>query len=212
MSSLLPPNATQFERDLEASTERATSMPVSIASLWNPETCPEALLSYLASSLSIYEWDATWPEAIKRQICKTAVDVNRYKGTVYAIRTALNSLNATIDIEEWFENGGAPYTATLVAYAGSNLGDDGNTLLTPELQTKLWQVVERAKNVRTHIDFSVGVGSKCDLYVTSAPVSMPVSRVTSEATRPSPSPSASLHAAAAFGASIEAGRISITAS
>ncbi len=212
MSDLLPPNATGLERDIDATIEAAYSIDVPISKLFNPDTCPASLLGHLAWSLSIDEWDDNWPTDIKRQVCKTAIEVHRHKGTVYAIRTALNSLNATIDIEEWFENGGAPYTATLVAYAGNNLGDDGNTLLTPELQTKLWRVVERAKNVRTHIDFSFGVGSKCDLYVTSAPASMPVSRVTSEATRPSPSPSVSMTAAAAFGPSIEAGRISITAS
>lgn len=210
MDSLLPNNSTRFERAIESTLE--PSAPNLIDTIWDSDTCPPQFLGVLAFGLSVDEWDDNWPTDIKRKACKTAIEVHRYKGTVHAIRTALNSLNATIDIEEWFESGGAPYTATLVAYAGSNLGDDGNTLLTPEMQAKLWRVVERAKNVRTHIDFSVGVGSKCDLYVTSAPVSMPVSRVTSDATRPSPSPSASMHAAAAFGPSIEAGRISITAS
>lgn len=208
--SLLPNNSTRFERALESTLE--PSAPNLIGTIWNPDTCPSRFLGVLAFGLAVDEWDDNWPTDIKRQVCQTAIEVHRHKGTVHAIRTALDSLNATINIEEWYENGGAPYTATLVAYVGNNLGDDGNTLLTPELQTRLWRVVERAKNVRTHIDFKVGVGSKCDLYVTSAPVSMPVSRVTSEATRPSPSSSASLYAAAAFGPSIEAGRISITAS
>ena len=208
--SLLPKNSTQFERTLEATV--GPDIPDLIGTLWDPDTCPVHLLGVLAFGLAIDEWDDQWPTQVKRQVCKSAIEVHKHKGTVHAIRSALDALGATIDIEEWFENGGEPYTATLVAYAGRNLGGDGSTLLTPELQTKLWRVVESAKNSRTHINFKVGVGSKSDLYVASAPVSLPVSRVTSEMTRPSPSPSAGTYAAAAVGPSIEAGHISIIAS
>lgn len=89
MSSLLPSNATQLEQDLELVTLRGTAMPVVMADLWNPDTCPENLLNYLAWSLSIDEWDEAWPEMIKRDICRFAIEVHRYKGTVYAARIAL---------------------------------------------------------------------------------------------------------------------------
>ena len=53
--SLLPINATQLERDLESSLERASDLPVPIKDVWNADQCPEHLLPWLAwSFLSMF--------------------------------------------------------------------------------------------------------------------------------------------------------------
>ena len=164
-NSLLPNNASHFEEALEASFSR--ELPNVLSTIWQPATCPEHLLPWLAWGLAVDEWDDNWSEQIKRQVCQNSVEIHKFKGTKHAIKLALNSLNASVDLEEWFENGGQPYTASLVAYASDNLGGNGDTLLTPELQDKLWKVVKRAKNVRTHIDFKVGVSVKTGLHVSA---------------------------------------------
>jgi len=46
MNSLLPPNATDTERAIEATTERTTDLPVPLRTLWNPDTCPADLLPW----------------------------------------------------------------------------------------------------------------------------------------------------------------------
>lgn len=89
MSSLLPSNATQFERDLDSTIKRIEAVPIPITELWNPDTCPLSLIGYLAWSLSVDEWDEQWPERIKREVCRTAYEIHRYKGSVYAVRLAL---------------------------------------------------------------------------------------------------------------------------
>lgn len=42
--TLLPPNATQEERGIEAATARLGKIPIEIGRLWNPETCTADLL------------------------------------------------------------------------------------------------------------------------------------------------------------------------
>jgi len=164
--SLLPNNSTPFEEALEQTVSRP--VPSNLQTIWHPDNCPEHLLGVLAWGLAIEEWDDNWPLEVKRKVCRTAIEVHQHKGTVHAIKTALDSLNASIDLVEWFENGGQPYTATLVAYAADNLDKNGDTLLTPALQEKLWRVVNAAKNARTHIDFKVGVWVKNALSLTAA--------------------------------------------
>lgn len=87
--SLLPPNATPQERALEGATERAASVPVPLRETWNPETCPAALLPWLAWAFSIDEWREDWSEGAKRASIRDAVMIHRRKGTVWAIKRVL---------------------------------------------------------------------------------------------------------------------------
>ena len=87
--SLLPPNATPQERALEGATERAASVPGPLRETWNPETCPVALLPWLAWAFSIDEWREDWSEDAKRASIRDAVMIHRRKGTVWAIKRVL---------------------------------------------------------------------------------------------------------------------------
>jgi phage tail P2-like protein len=89
MNSLLPPNATPQEAAIEAATARIGEVPVPNATLWNPATCPAALLPWLAWALSVDEWDGTWPEARQREVIAASVAVHRRKGTRGAVVAAL---------------------------------------------------------------------------------------------------------------------------
>lgn len=92
MSNLLPPNATQQEHALDDSTARLGAVPVEIVKLWNPNTCPAALLPWLAWALSVDEWDETWTEAQQRATVAASYAVHSQKGTPYAIKTAVQAL------------------------------------------------------------------------------------------------------------------------
>ena len=87
MATLLPPNATPLERALEADGAQLGDIPVPIDTLWIPETCPAALLPWLAYSVSVDLWNPDWPESVKRQVIAAAFDVHRIKGTLGAVRT-----------------------------------------------------------------------------------------------------------------------------
>jgi len=90
MTSILAVNATAAERAIEGATARIGDTVVPLADLWNPATCPAALLPWLAWALSVDDWDANWTEARKREVIAAAVYVHRHKGTVASIRTAID--------------------------------------------------------------------------------------------------------------------------
>ena len=89
-ASLLPPNATPQERALDlAPAAHLGAIPRPISRLWNPQTCPAALLPWLAWALSVDEWDADWPEQIRRDVIAGSIGLHRVKGTLAALKRAL---------------------------------------------------------------------------------------------------------------------------
>ena len=92
MSGLLPPNQTLLEDLLERVGERNTSVYFNMADLWNPATCPVELLAWVAWGFSADYWNPLASEASKRLTVATAFEVHRQKGTVGAVRLALESL------------------------------------------------------------------------------------------------------------------------
>ena len=87
VSSLLPNNSTALETCLETVSSRP--LPSVIADIWHPDNCPAHLLDYLAWGLSVIDWDSSWTEVIKRDVCRTAIELHKYKGTRYAAQLAL---------------------------------------------------------------------------------------------------------------------------
>lgn len=101
MSSLLPPNASNMERALEAAMARISDVPVLVRESWNPDLCPVALLPWLAWAYSVDEWDPSWTEATRREVIRKAYDVQRIKGTIGAIKRALAAAGlGTVTFEE----------------------------------------------------------------------------------------------------------------
>ncbi len=86
--TLLPPNATATEKNIEAATARVGSMAVPVRDLWNPQTCPASLLPWLAWALSVDNWDKYWDEATKRSVIAASISVHYKKGTVGAVKEA----------------------------------------------------------------------------------------------------------------------------
>lgn len=114
-SSLLPPNASALDRAAEAViTDRLEAIAQPHRALWNPNTCPVALLPWLAWALSVDEWDAEWPEARQREAVLTAVELNRKRGTPWAVLRALavhgfpdcEIIEYAAFLKEWQASGG----------------------------------------------------------------------------------------------------------
>lgn len=89
MSSLLPSNATDFEKALE--TVMKSDMSSDIRYLWNPWKCPVDLLWVLAIVVQLDEWDENWPEESKRTSIAEAFSVHALKGTPGSIRRVLSN-------------------------------------------------------------------------------------------------------------------------
>ncbi|EPJ56347.1 MAG: hypothetical protein OFPI_00140 [Osedax symbiont Rs2] len=104
--SVLPPNSSKLERALEQVTAQALNLPVIIKQLHNPDTCPTALLPWLAWSLSVDEWDKNWSEENQRQTIRDSRQIHREKGTKASIRRVLASVGfANIRIDTGLDAG-----------------------------------------------------------------------------------------------------------
>ncbi|WP_367268890.1 phage tail protein I [uncultured Brevundimonas sp.] len=137
MTQLLPPNSSALELAIDATAaSRLQALQTAVRRRWNPQTCPPAWLGVLAWALSVDTWRSDWPEATKRSVIAASPKVHRLKGTVAAVRGAIEALGVPARIIEWFSPEGqaaalAPYTAVvetrltrLSAEPGAALLDD----------------------------------------------------------------------------------------
>jgi len=157
VTSILPPNATELERNIEQlATGAIEQLPVPIRDLWNPDKCPVALLPWLAWALDVEQWQSDWPEATQRAAIKASIDVHNHMGTVASVKQALAALGASIKLTEWHQTGGAPHTFDLTAWANTNLAPAGRPVLDAALYNTLLAAVNEAKPARSHFTFRVG--------------------------------------------------------
>lgn len=158
---LLPPNATALERAAARVNAAATDLPVPLRELWNPDTCPVELLPWLAWSVVSENWEAGWPESVKRQRIRASVATHKIRGTVAAVRNVIKSFGADLALREWWQTSpeGNPYTFTLDLYVHPNMPQDQQFL------DSILRVVDEAKPARAHYTFSVVRGLTADLAV-----------------------------------------------
>jgi phage tail P2-like protein len=155
MNSLLPPNASPAERSLEAAMARIADVPVPIRDLWNPQTCPLALLPWLAWALSLDTWRSGWPEHIKRARIASAFEIQKHKGTAKSVSDVVESFGGAVEITEWWqkEPKGEPHTFELSMTLS---GADGAEATAQYVDDVIAEVT-RTKPVRSHFTFTQGV-------------------------------------------------------
>lgn len=92
-TDLLPPSSTPLERAIDRSAAaRFAALPAVVASLWNAQTCPPAILPWLAWAMSVDEWNEQWGIDKKRAVIAESRLIHQQKGTVAAIRRALTAI------------------------------------------------------------------------------------------------------------------------
>ncbi|EAN2206196.1 phage tail protein I [Salmonella enterica] len=143
-NSLLPPSASNFMRCAEAVGTRITDIPVDLNTLWSPDTCPVHLLPYLAWAFSVDRWDRNWPEETKRQVIRDAWLIHRHKGTISALRRAVEPLGYLIEVKEWWQLNEEPGTFRIVV----GVLDQG---ITDEMYQELERLIADAKPVSRHL-------------------------------------------------------------
>ena len=142
MPDLLPPNATTEERAISIAVDRLPDVP--IKTLWTPQACPEAQLPWLAWALSVDEWDAAWPVETKRQVVAASIEQHRRKGTVGALRRALQRLGYEVEIDEAT---GVAYTFRLRVRIRA--GDSAGGAIAEDALNRALAVALRQKNTRS---------------------------------------------------------------
>ena len=163
--TLLPPSASELERNLEVITQNLDDMPIHIRELWDPESCPESLLPWLAWSFSVDDWSDAWTTQQKRQAIKASFHVHQHKGTKGAVTRALSAVGYQAKIKEWFETGGRPGTFGIRVEI-SDRGIDAAT--TKAIITQ----VDEAKNARSHYTLSLAMSSRVGVRMAGVPVAV----------------------------------------
>lgn len=164
MSELLPPNASAAERAIARTIiGPIDAIPAPQRVLWNPDTCPEALLPWLAWALSVDTWKSWWPVHIKRAILRSAIAIQRRKGTAHSVREVIEAFGGTVQLKEWFEMDppGAPHTFQMVLGLSGAVGSAS----TPEFVDDVIAEVRRIKPVRSHFTFTQAVTSRTAIGV-----------------------------------------------
>lgn len=105
------------------------------------DSLPLEVLDLLAHDFKVDWYEINAPVWNKRQAISEAILVHRYKGTKYAVETALHSMFMSAEVQEWFEYNGEPYHFKVMVYGhtSSNL---------KKLNSKLLY----AKNLRSVLD------------------------------------------------------------
>ncbi len=138
--SLLPLNASPFERALELAPDRDIDIP--LRKLWSSADCPLDLLAYLAWALRVEEWDPDWPEAVKRTVVRDAWLIHREKGTLAGLKRLLENAGAEYEYEERPE--GVPMTALLKIF-------NSNAVFLPDIAP----AIDRVKRLSLDLDIEL---------------------------------------------------------
>ncbi|KAA6048178.1 phage tail protein I [Pantoea sp. Bo_7] len=141
---LLPTGSSPLEVAAAEALAGLGSLDVPLRQLWNPRTCPVALLPYLAWAWSVDRWDAGWSESTKRAVVESSQYVHRHKGTIGAIRRVVEPLGYLIRVIEWWKTNEAPGTFRL---------DVGvlDTGITEEMYNELERLIADAKPCSRHL-------------------------------------------------------------
>jgi phage tail P2-like protein len=162
---LLPPNATAADLAMEQSTSRLADLPANLVRwMQSPQLIPVQAIPWLAWAFSVDTWDENWTEDQKRQTIAAAYTVQRHKGTIGAVKSALAALGFQATITEWFQDSptSAPYTFRV------HVGVDQGGISQQEFQRAL-SVVNSSKNLRSHITgLSIDVNTRADTYMGAA--------------------------------------------
>ena len=157
--SLLPINASQLLKDLESSSLKATSLEALNRYVTNPDLAPDNILPWLALAVSVDDWSDNWHIDVKREMIKNSISLHRIKGTKKAIKQALQIVKVTAEIKEWWEVNPkmTPHSFNITAYINDNITRDQSVIINQQTQSKLINLVENVKPVRSHFNFKLGV-------------------------------------------------------
>ncbi|WP_019604544.1 phage tail protein I [Teredinibacter turnerae] len=163
--SVLPPNHSPLEQALAQVTQRLSDIPTPLRELWNPTTCPENLLPWLAWAMGIDTWKSYWPLSVKREIIKNAVSIKRQKGTVKSVRDVASAFGAAVALRENWQLSppGAPFGFDIAI----NVNDPNGQPVTAEFINDIISEITRTKPARSFFTVTSGLAVAGQLHVTA---------------------------------------------
>ncbi len=163
MSSLLPHNSSDFERNLEQAlqVQAAQFDPDIIRTIHDPNECPVEFLPWLAFAENVDAWNDAWPEDVKRSVIANTAVLHRHKGTRGGLIEALAAINVEVQISEWWEQTpqGTPGTFELTLLVGGVLVPEDGILIGEATLTEVRRVIDTSKRHSLHYTFKAGVSA-----------------------------------------------------
>ncbi len=146
--SLLPPNATAFERAVETALVRVTAIDTPVATLMDPAALDASVLPFLAWHLSIDRWDSGWSETTKRMAVADAIAAQRRKGTPASVEAVLADFDDLLELVEWHR--ATPRAAPHTFEIRLPLGSAGGHRATAAFAEQIVSEVAGVKPARSH--------------------------------------------------------------
>lgn len=147
MSNLAPIDDINLKIFDEICEERFAKIQLDILNLTDVDKVPSDVLPHLAEQYHI-TGDEGWifckTEAEKRALLKNAIKLHKYRGTKYAIISALEVLDLDADIAEWFEYKGKPFFFKV--FIDLQISFDN------ELENRILNIINAHKNVRSWLE------------------------------------------------------------
>lgn len=131
--------AIEFEKNIK----KVISEVPKLAIYQNLKQQSDEVLSELAYQYTIDNWKESLAREIKIELIKTAYWAHAKKGTKIAITENLKKLNYPLEVQEWFEYGGKPFTFKIFTTHISSV---------PSWTDDLIYIIRKYKNCRSVLD------------------------------------------------------------
>jgi phage tail P2-like protein len=144
MSSILPLNEEQLQRDIEAIGTNTIAKFDENKLKVDPLNCDVSLLPHLAVDLDVSI--AGLDETEARTYLQNAREIKKYIGSPYAVRKAAESIfGETIEVQPWYKHNGVPGTYKF------DISVTANKTVDEENIAKTIRLVDEAKRESTHL-------------------------------------------------------------
>ncbi|WP_105198587.1 phage tail protein I [Escherichia albertii] len=152
MDKLLPPppiaSDERFSTLANIAAERFAQLDLTALMIYLVDLVDASALPALAEQFHVQGlegWLFTTDEQEKRELIKQAIELHKYKGTVWAVRRVLEILSLPGTIAEWFEYGGKAYFFKV----DIELVDKG---MDENLFNELVELIHEYKNTRSKLE------------------------------------------------------------
>lgn len=156
LSQLIPENLVE-DSNVKASADALdpslhdVSEKVDIPSIYlRLDSLTSEQLDHMAAAWDASVWRQSWPIQIKRNVLNTVILEKRKRGTLGAVKKAIETIGQYTSITEWWQETpkGTPHTFKVIASLNNYEG-----VLESDLQEDLFGLIDDAKPVRSHYEF-----------------------------------------------------------
>ena len=180
LTDLLPPNLAADEDILAKAEAFDAQFGQLVQSIEQPaiymriDQMTSLQLDHLAVQYDVSPWRESWSVAMKRSVIRATYMTLCKRGTVEAVKTAVESLGSAVEIVEWWqmEPKGTPHTFKVVTNLGSFDG-----VVSSDLQNDVMALIDNAKPVRSHYTLELREGLEGGVGTTGLIESYVVARI-----------------------------------